>query len=221
MIVKQETAHRTRLIELCTSNLGDMIMSVNLICSSMLFAVKLHGEQKYGRKPYHTHLIDVVNVLRRFIDWDDLTQDLVDAAWLHDVVEDTDVKIEELEFLFGPRVAELVFAVTNEPAENRKEKYAKTYPKIRAVNKAVTIKLADRIANIEQSISHDRFGRPPQKLFSMYEKEWDSFVAELKGRCSGEGEVEEAMWKYLAELMQEGREKVIKYKNLMTFGGEV
>lgn len=194
-------------------------MALYLIGKSSDFAAKKHAGQMYGSAPYHVHLADAVNVVRRFIEWDKIPQEIIDAVWTHDTLEDTKTTREELEALFGLRVAELVHAVTNEPGENRKERHAKTYPKIRAVDGAILVKLADRVANIEQSISHDRFGRPPQKIFNMYLKEWDSFQNELRGKCMGEGDAEKMMWAYLDELFIEGKEKLDKLRELKTFRG--
>lgn len=183
------------------------IMTTRILGEAMLFALERHDDQKYGRKPYHVHLLDVINVLRRFIDWDDLDQELVDAAWLHDVVEDTETRLEEIKARFGDRVAELVHAVTNEEGPTRKERTAKTYPKIRATSNALVIKLADRIANLEQCVSHDRLGRRPGRLFQMYLKEWDAFQEGLRGRCRGEGATCKLMWEHIERLIEEGRAK--------------
>ena len=167
------------------------------------------------------HLCDAVNVLRRFFDWEELDQDFIDATWMHDVLEDTPTKRWEIEAGFNQRVADLVYAVTNEPGANRKERHGKTYPKIRDTEGAITVKLADRIANLEQTVSHDRFGRPPSKLFSMYSKEWDDFQKELRGRCKGEGPTEKLMWEYIDEIIAEGNRKSEKLKSLKTFRGEI
>lgn len=196
-------------------------MARELIGKASQFAITRHGAQMYGSRPYHVHLCDVAQVLRRFFDWEELPQEFIDAAWLHDTIEDTETRRWEIEAEFGHRVADLVFAVTNEPGANRKEKHAKTYPKIRDTENAITIKLADRIANLEQTVSHDRFGRPPQKLFWMYAKEWDDFQKELRGRCKGEGPTERLMWEYITEIMDEGRRKAEKLKDLKTFRGEI
>lgn len=196
-------------------------MAKELIGKAAMFAMASHKDQMYGRKPYHVHLCDVAQVLRRFFDWDELPQEFVDAAWLHDVIEDTDVRRWEIEAEFGARIADLVFAVTNEPGPNRKERHAKTYPKIRDTENAISIKLADRIANLEQSVSHDRFGRPPQNLFGMYAKEWDEFQKELRGRCKGEGPTDKLMWEYVTEIMAEGTKKFKELKDLKTFRGKI
>ncbi len=196
-------------------------MTKNLIGASTLFALEKHSGQLYGHAPYHVHLFDAVHVLRRFFDWESLSQDIIDAVWLHDTIEDTETTKEEIEEKFGINVANLVHAVTNESGENRKERHLKTYPKIRNTEDAITVKLADRIANIEQAISHDRYGRPPQKIFSMYVREWDGFVSELRDRCDGEGPVNSLMWLYLDELMQEGADKLKKFENMKGFRGGV
>lgn len=182
-------------------------MVTRILTEASLFALERHDDQMYGRKPYHVHLLDVINVLRRFIDWDDLNQELIDAAWLHDVVEDTETRIEEVRARFGDRVTALVHAVTNEDGPNRKERHLRTYPKIRETSGAIILKLADRIANLEQCVSHDRVGRRPGKLFRMYHREWNDFQKELRGRCRGEGTLGEAMWEHIDTLIAEGQQK--------------
>lgn len=198
-------------------------MARSLITDATSYAIAAHGDQMYGRKPYHVHLADVVNVLRRFVDWDDLPQEFIDAAWLHDVLEDTDTQPSMLKERFGSRVLELVSSVTNEPGANRKEKHEKTYPKIIATDGAIIIKLADRIANIEQTISHDRYGRPPQKIFGMYDKEFEGFRSALRFRCknSSHSEVESMMWDYLEELIEEGRDRMARHNGKQAFRGGV
>lgn len=126
------------------------------------YAVLQHGSQLYDGRPYAYHLTAVVSVLERF----GFTEpDIRAAAWLHDVVEDTDAAIDDIIAAFGSRVGELVWVVTSEPGKNRKERNTLTYPKIRATAGALVLKLADRIANVEHSLTGD--GR----LLGMYRKE--------------------------------------------------
>lgn len=177
-----------------------------ILDEAMLFAIKAHGDQKYGKKPYHVHLLDVVNVLRRFHSWEELDQDMINAGWLHDTIEDTDTTYFTIDQQFGNRVANLVDAVTKaqDPDLTRKEANAITYPKIRHFAGAITLKLADRIANVENCVSHDRVGRIPGRLFKMYFKERDTFEAELRGRCAGESYINLAMWDRLDSLYKKG-----------------
>lgn len=133
---------------------------MKLIESAIKLAIQEHGDQKWSHYPYIVHLHDVESILRPFGD-----MDLLVAAYLHDIVEDTPITLESLE-LFGPEVVKLITAVTDEPGKNRKERKAKTYPKVKAAGKkAIILKLADRISNVRESARSD------SKLFEMYRKE--------------------------------------------------
>lgn len=155
------------------------------------FAIKAHGEQKYGDFPYATHLQAVVSVLDRF----EVTHpNIIAAAWLHDVLEDTPTEWLDITENFGDDVADLVWAVTNEPGKNRKERMLKTYPKIRVFGpQAVTLKLADRIANVEHSIRHKT------RHLEMYQREYPAFRYALyqPGEC-------DAMWQWLLTITESG-----------------
>jgi hypothetical protein len=85
-------------------------------------------------------------------------------------------------------VARLVHAVTNEPGQNRRARHAATYPKIReAGDNAITLKLADRIANVEAG----------GNLVGMYKKEHEDF----KRALYTPGQAEE-MWAHLNQLLK-------------------
>jgi len=149
------------------------------------FATVKHAGQTYSSGlPYTHHLAAVEQVLRRFNISD---ESLLTASWLHDVVEDTPTKLKEVEEMFGPEVARLVHAVTNEAGPNRKSRHALTYPKIReAGEKAIRLKLADRIANVEAG----------GNLVGMYQKEHEDFRRALY--TSGQAE---DMWTHLNTLL--------------------
>jgi (p)ppGpp synthase/HD superfamily hydrolase len=151
------------------------------------FAMERHGDQRYSSGPYSVHLAAVSAVLSRFGITD---EKLHKAAWLHDVVEDTETTLEEVSSLFGEEVADLVYRVTNEEGKNRKERHAKTYPKIYESNDAITLKLADRIANTEQSVKENNV------LLEMYKREYPQF----KDMLFKSGSHDE-MWKHLDTLI--------------------
>jgi (p)ppGpp synthase/HD superfamily hydrolase len=162
-------------------------MNLDTLRWAKYYATIKHGDQKYGNLPYTHHLAAVEAVLRRFGVDALFAEEMLEAAWLHDVVEDSGTKIKEIEELFGHPVARLVAAVTNEPGKNRTEKAAYTYPKIREAGaNAVRLKLADRIANVENG----------GKLVEMYRKEYDSFRRGLY--TAGQNE---DMWKHLDSLL--------------------
>jgi (p)ppGpp synthase/HD superfamily hydrolase len=162
------------------------------------FAIKAHGDQKYGDSPYKIHLVDVVSIVEKgchFITHDEIEKSIiVSAAWLHDVLEDTSVSYETLRYYFGKNVADLVDAVTDEPGKNRKERKAKTLPKIREFGKsAVFLKLCDRLANICNCID----GNPG--LLKMYKKEHQQFYNALYD-CNDKLDW---LWEYLSGLTVE------------------
>lgn len=151
------------------------------------FALRAHGDQKYGEFPYSYHLERVVSVLVRF---GKDTEELVCAAWMHDVVEDTEFSREDVAERFGEDVANLVFCVTYEDGKNRVERAEKTYPKMSACRDAVVLKLADRIANVEEGI------RSGSSLVKMYRKEY----ADFRNALYESGHAEE-MWSHLDSLL--------------------
>lgn len=177
---------------------------MDLLTQAKAFATRKHvldNQQLYGHVlPYTHHLQDVERVLIRF----DITHEvMLTAAWLHDLVEDTagrhnEVRARDVEELFGEDVAKLVAAVTSEPGPNRKTRNPLTYPKIRAAGQdAVALKLADRIANIE-------FGGRASK---MYRDEYKDFChglhgGELETRLYAGAPSVEDMWACLDALMR-------------------
>jgi len=164
---------------------------VDPLSSAKTFATFHHVIRKgqlYGVVPYTHHLQDVERVLRGF---GEDGADLLNASWLHDIVEDTDVKIRDVEENFGEDVAFLVAAVTSEEGANRKVRNALTYPKIREAGpRAIRLKLADRIANV-------RNGGGSTK---MYVREYPDFRHAL---FSPDDQLNSAMWQRLDGLMND------------------
>lgn len=151
----------------------------------MYYASTKHEGMRHGPLPYTHHLQDVERVLRRF---GVTEQAMLEAAWLHDTLEDTGTKLKEIRELFGPRVAELVHAVTDVKDSAGKPQKALTYPKILEVNGATMLKLADRIANVEYGGSK----------VDEYKKEYSQFRRSLYT----EGDMCTEMWKHLDSLMK-------------------
>ncbi len=133
-------------------------------------ALQLHKYQKYGDHPYSKHLGDVVEIARKF----ELSKDIIAACWLHDTMEDCGLTVEIIERELTQEVAEMVFAVTDEPGENRKERKEKTYIKLAKTEKGIAVKLCDRIANLRQSIWDNNI-----RLIKMYLNEQSDFKEKL------------------------------------------
>lgn len=148
-----------------------------------LVAIQIHGNQTYDEIfPYEKHLSDVVRLLESY----NYTGKFIIAGWLHDAVEDGAISYNKIKRYFGLEIAEIVYAVTDEMGRNRKEKKAKTYPKIKANHDAIVIKLADRIANITHGGKID-----------MYQSEYQEF----REGIYVEG-VAEPLWNLLETLLE-------------------
>ncbi|MEG5236934.1 HD domain-containing protein [Microcoleus sp. AT9b-C3] len=140
---------------------------MNITDTAKEFAIAKHGNQKYGEHPYSYHLAQVSQVLSEFGYGGD--EAIAAAGLLHDTLEDTPTTYEMLVSEFGKETADIVWAVTSEPGENRVERFRKTALKIQSNKKALIVKLADRIANTEASFQSNL------KLYKMYLKEFPLF----------------------------------------------
>jgi hypothetical protein len=116
--------------------------------------------RKYTGQPYEEHLRRVAAIVER----NTSDPEMIAAAWLHDVVEDTPATIEEVGREFGPGVRELVDALTDvsRPQDgNRAVRKSMDREHLAAApSRAQTVKLADLIDNCEDICKHNRgFGR--------------------------------------------------------------
>lgn len=141
-----------------------------LISEAWEVATLAHQYQTYDIFPYTKHLKDVVRILEQH----GFVNDYIIAGILHDVIEDCNVSYSKIKRAFGLNVAEMVYAVTDPKGRTRKEKKKLAYDDIRAYPKSIIIKLADRIANIENSIIQGK-----KDKLKMYVKESDQFKLEL------------------------------------------
>ncbi len=121
------------------------------------FATLAHIDQKrkYTGDPYIVHPIAVSEIVKTV----EHTDEMVAAALLHDVVEDTDVTIEQVEAKFGYKVAELVGWLTDvskpEDGNRKTRKALDREHSAQAPAEAQTIKVADLIHNTDSIERHD------------------------------------------------------------------
>lgn len=136
------------------------------------FCKKSHGEQKrkYTGDPYWTHPVAVAMMVQKFT----IDDDVIKAAILHDVLEDTTVIYDEIVRAFNSRVADLVQEVTDasKPSDgNRKKRKAIDLEHLaKSSPEGATIKLADILDNTASIIEHDRnFAKIylPEKILSI------------------------------------------------------
>ena len=114
-------------------------------------------------------------------------EDLVVAALLHDVIEDTDVTPEELEERFGRRVTELVLEETEDKSGSWFERKSATVEHLKHAtleNKMLT--LADKLSNLRSTardymmVGEDIWQRFNEKDKSKHKWYYGSIMRELE-----------------------------------------
>jgi len=123
---------------------------IDMVFKAIKFASLAHKDQlrKWTGESYIIHPIEVADIVSYF----STSKEILAAAILHDVVEDTEVTLEEIEAEFGYYVASLVDEVTKVSVATdgnraiRKDIDRKHYMK--ASYEGQMIKLADVIANV-------------------------------------------------------------------------
>jgi (p)ppGpp synthase/HD superfamily hydrolase len=159
------------------------------LLGALHFAAGRHRDQRRKDReesPYINHPIQVAELIARVGAVADLAT--LQAAMLHDTVEDTETSFQELEEIFGAEVAGLVKEVTDDKGlrkETRKRLQIEHAPNLSF--KAKHIKIADKISNI-LSVTHS-----PPKGWSMERRleylEWSEGVVD---GCRGTNEGLEA-----------------------------
>jgi len=119
------------------------------------YAVNVHGDQKYGSKPYVFHLDGVYSEMIKFVGFIVSTKDLdydedemCATAYLHDTIEDTDVTFEDIEQEFGSNIARMVLSLTHSTHETYGEYIARISHLEHAI---IVIKISDLLFNKAQS----------------------------------------------------------------------
>jgi HD domain/Cytidylyltransferase-like len=118
---------------------------------ALQFATQAHaGQTRAGGEPYVNHPIRVADSIKQYKQSHNLDA-LINAALLHDTVEDTDTTHEILHDLFGGLVASLVKELTSDPEQIKKMGKAQYLAhKMAAMSSyALVIKLADRLDNVK------------------------------------------------------------------------
>ena len=112
-------------------------------------------ERKGSRVPYIIHPVHVAILLMRH----DFPEEVIVAALLHDVVEDTTLTIEDIARDFGPEVARLVAAVSEQKLEGtellpwRHRKEAQLAHLQSADRHIAAIKTADALHNLRATLA--------------------------------------------------------------------
>ncbi|MEP1535858.1 MAG: HD domain-containing protein [Paracoccaceae bacterium] len=132
---------------------------MNLVEKARLYAQAAHRavgqKRKYTGECYTVHTVDVAALVARF----DGSEEMVAAAHLHDVVEDTAIEVSDIRDAFGEEVADLVDWLTDRSKpEDGNRAVRKAIDRDRlgtAPAEAQTIKCCDLISNTTSIVEHD------------------------------------------------------------------
>ncbi|MFX0065397.1 MAG: HD domain-containing protein [Candidatus Hermodarchaeota archaeon] len=136
-------------------------LELTQIKKAFLFAMEKHKTQKRkgNGEPYITHPIAVSLMLTAY------SEEIICAALLHDVLEDTDTSVKEIEQNFGSKILSLVQGVTKLPKsqfpskiERDRKSWEKFEKDVQKEPNIILIKLADRIHNLRtiEALAPDR-----------------------------------------------------------------
>ena len=124
----------------------------NFIKRAFFLAKEAHeGVRRRSGEPYLLHPIAVAKIV---IDEIGLSVKSVVAALLHDVVEDTEYTVEDMERIFGPKIASMVDGLTkmsgvfNADTSEQAEYFRKVLLTLSDDVRVILIKIADRLHNM-------------------------------------------------------------------------
>lgn len=132
---------------------------MEIVEKARVFATAAHAAaaqlRKYTNEPYIVHPREVAKIVGTIPH----SYEMLAAAWLHDVVEDTGVTIEVIRAEFGEDIAELVGWLTDvsrpEQGNRATRKAIDRAHTAMAPADAQSIKLADLISNCTSIVEHD------------------------------------------------------------------
>lgn len=124
-------------------------LETSLFDKAVKLAVEAHSgtERRCKGFPYIIHPMEAVAIVATMTN----DQEMLAAAFLHDVVEDTDVTLEQIRELFGDRVAELVRHETAPLDENltwRERKTLQVEQLAAAPHDSKIVALGDKLSNM-------------------------------------------------------------------------
>lgn len=146
-------------------------MDTSFLDRALEFAIKAHsGIERRGKGfPYIVHPLEAVSIVATFTS----DQELLAAAALHDVVEDTDYTEEDIKKEFGERVAHLVSAETDLVVEGKSESDSWKERKQFAIYRLAKLDRDAKIVSIGDKLSNAR--AMLQDYEEMGEELWNKF----------------------------------------------
>ena len=129
------------------------------------FAKRLHeGQYRVSEEPYIIHPLQVAYILTTI----DLDESTICAALLHDVVEDTNITLDDLKLFFEDNIIEALNLLTHKSNED----YFEYLKKIKTNPLAKAVKLND----LKHNMDITRFENPSERDYERIEKKYKPAV---------------------------------------------
>jgi GTP pyrophosphokinase len=184
-----------------------------------VYAMKVHGSQKRASgDPYFSHPIEVAGILTDL----KLDDSSIITALLHDVVEDTDASLGDVEKMFGGDIARLVDGVTKLgqlELQSEETKHAENFRKLLVAMsediRVLLVKLADRLHNM-QTLHHIESEEKRRRIA----RETMDIYAPLAERIGMQGFKDELEDLAFAQLNPEGRESILARLDFLKSQGD-
>ncbi|MFO7894962.1 MAG: HD domain-containing protein [Longimicrobiales bacterium] len=163
------------------------------------FAADRHRDQRRkgeDASPYINHPIVVAETLARFGVTDPVT---LQAAVLHDTIEDTETTPEELAAEFGPEVRDVVVEVTDDKSLPKRERKELQVERAASLSRrAKLVRIADKVSNV-----HDVLHAPPADWPVDWRLSYIDWTERVVDACRGSHPELEA---YFDQMVAEARE---------------
>jgi (p)ppGpp synthase/HD superfamily hydrolase len=162
------------------------------VARARALALRAHGDQRYGEQPYVKHLDDVAELCAPY------GETAAALAYLHDVLEDTEVGRQAIVEQFDENLAWQVEQLTDPAGENRARRKHLLHARLSEFRQGepreatvLIVKTADRLANLlacDEQKPHMR---------GLYRREHEAFRAAVfrPGLC-------DALWERLAAALE-------------------
>jgi len=173
-------------------------LDLDLLARAYRMSAQAHrGQKRLSGDDFVSHSVAVATILAE----QQMDSTTIAAALLHDVVEDSNVALEEIRRDFGAEVADLVDGLTKlstltfrSTAEEQAENYRKLLLSVAKDARVIIIKLADRLHNM-RTLEH--LDSEKQRRIALETREIYAPLAHRLGVAQMKWELEDLAFKHL------------------------
>ena len=188
-------------------------LNIDRIVEAYKLAARAHsGQKRASGESYLTHTVEVAMMLARM----QLDSDSIICGLIHDIVEDTEVSIDDVREHFGDQVATIVSGVTKigkvrfrSVTEQQTENYRKMLLSMSEDVRVILVKLADRLHNM-RTLEH--LPERKRRRIALETREIYAPLAHRLGMGAVRWELEDLAFKFLENKEFEALTKKVRQR---------